>query len=587
MGKIVMPKNSALLNEIESVLDIYYHNNGWMPNDEYKVKLKAMIGDDQYVSSYTKKAQITSYFGFTEWEIDNPQSRRRITDSGKKMYEALKRNDTVAVQEILMHALETVKFGRDNFGCPTSDSDVEPPALFIRATLDLGYLTYREFAFLLWKLEDIGANYTDALNELRGLRSKGSIDIGEEANKYADCKPIMILVRWGFLSEDNTSSVGGKHIIIAPSVLSKYKSRLRNLKIYNIDMDVDKPIAADQNIISSDENTKTVILENKRLQTGTNILLYGVPGSGKSYTIQKEYCSNESRMERLVFHPDYTYSDFVGQIQPDISDGSVSYRFMPGPFTSILEKAYKNPEHEYFLIIEEINRGNAPAVFGEVFQLLDRKDRIKPEYDDGYPVGTSEYGITNTNIAKIVYGDSAHKVRIPSNLSIIGTMNTSDQNVFTLDTAFQRRWSMRLIESTFDNVEDSFKNHSILDSTITWKGFCEAINTTILTKSSGIASGEDKRMGPYFIHISDLEYDAREDDENCSPKERIKAKHHNSLFAEKVIKYLWDDAFKFSRTSVFKSNFISLEQVIRAFSANRGDERFSMFTDDMVNYFHN
>lgn len=86
MGKIVMPKNSALLNEIESVLKIYYEANDWIPNDVYKARLKALIGDDQYSSSYTKKAQITSYFGFTIWEdIHNPQSLRKITSAGKKM----------------------------------------------------------------------------------------------------------------------------------------------------------------------------------------------------------------------------------------------------------------------------------------------------------------------------------------------------------------------------------------------------------------------------------------------------------------------------------------------------------------------
>jgi len=224
MGKIVMPKNSALLNEIESVLQIYYEAETWITNDEYKTKLKAIIGDDQYSSSYTKKAQITSYFGFTIWEdIHNTQSRRRITDSGKQMYEAIKTNDTAQLQAVLMNALETVKFGRNNYGCPDSNSDVEPPALYIRAILDLGYLTYREFAFMLWKLEDLGANYTDTLVELRTLRSSGTIELGEEANKYADCKPIMILARWGFLSEDESDTTGGKHIIIAPEVLENMR----------------------------------------------------------------------------------------------------------------------------------------------------------------------------------------------------------------------------------------------------------------------------------------------------------------------------------------------------------------------------
>lgn len=97
----------------------------------------------------------------------------------------------------------------------------------------------------------------------------------------------------------------------------------------------------------------------------------------------------------LVFHPDYTYSDFVGQILPTVSaDDKVRYLFTPGPFTRLLWKAYHNPDIEYFLIIEEINRGNAPAIFGEVFQLLDRTTD-----DTSFPMGTSEYSITNANVS--------------------------------------------------------------------------------------------------------------------------------------------------------------------------------------------
>ena len=186
---------------------------------------------------------------------------------------------------------------------------------------------------------------------------------------------------------------------------------------------------------------------NAREENGTNILLYGVPGSGKSWTIEHEYCKPGTVVERLVFHPDYTNADFIGQILPvvDPVDKMVTYEFTPGPFTNILKEAYNNPSKSYVLIIEEINRGNAPAIFGDVFQLLDRTVKTKVMDGVSYPRGTSEYGITNENIAKAVYDDGKHKVRIPSNLSILGTMNTSDQNVFTLDTAFQRRWNMRLI----------------------------------------------------------------------------------------------------------------------------------------------
>lgn len=568
MGKIVMPKNSALLNEIESVLEIYYEANDWLPNDEYKAKLKSMIGDNQYSSSYTKKAQITSYFGFTIWEdISNPQSNRKITPSGKKMYQAIKAEDTAAVQDVLMNALETVKFGRDNYGCPESSSDVEPPSLYIRAILDMGYLTYREFAFLLWKLEDLGANYTDALAELKALRSGGAIDLGEEAKKYADCKPIMILVRWGFLAEDTTDASGGKHIIIAPEVLEKYETRLRNLKIYNIDMDCDEPITNDYLTLNEDNSIPVDIDKAERLKGGVNVLLYGVPGCGKSFTIMNKYCKDADTIERVVFHPDYTYGDFVGQILPltDADTGKIRYEFSAGPFTRILSDAYNNPGKKYCLIIEEINRGNAPAIFGDIFQMLDRDEN-----------GSGAYEITNADVAAkvYIYSQASKKIKLPSNLFIFATMNTSDQNVFTLDTAFQRRWNMRMVEN--DVTKSKLAQIPILDTTIKWADFADAINNLIITKNIGMTSSEDKRLGAYFVTEKDLRFFTTADG---ITQEEADDKNHN--FPEKVLKYLWDDAFKFTRDEVFKSDYDSLEKLIKAFETALGNKRFNVFADDI------
>ena len=354
--------------------------------------------------------------------------------------------------------------------------------------------------------------------------------------------------------------------------------------------------------------TLNVSPETNRLTVGCNVLLYGVPGSGKSWTIEHEYCRKGSKVERLVFHPDYTYSDFVGQILPAVDEGGqVSYKFTPGPFTNILSDAYQHPDTEFILIIEEINRGNAPAIFGEVFQLLDRKVEIRDFDDDGYPIGTSEYGITNADIATIVYGDPRHKVRIPSNLSIIGTMNTSDQNVFTLDTAFQRRWDMRLIENDFDNVDPMLANAEILDTTVTWRNFCVEINKIVVGNGARMTSAEDKRLGAYFVHLKDLQYNAQmgdlkdglydnlrkqESQKQISEIDRAKlseirdAMKQNRKFPEKVIKYLWDDAFKFNREVVFEtSEYQSLEQVIRAFMYAKGIERFKVFKDNVRDAF--
>lgn len=360
--------------------------------------------------------------------------------------------------------------------------------------------------------------------------------------------------------------------------------------------------------INSKRNPFGNVEKIKRLETGCNVLLYGVPGSGKSWTIEHEYCKKESKVERLVFHPDYTYSDFIGQILPNVAeDGQVSYKFTPGPFTNILKAAYHDPSTEYILIIEEINRGNAPAIFGEVFQLLDRKVEIDDANDDGFPIGTSEYGITNANIANIVYGNPNQKVRIPSNLSIIGTMNTSDQNVFTLDTAFQRRWDMRLIENNFDNVDPKLADAPILDTNVTWRRFCTEINRIVVGNNARLTSSEDKRLGAYFVHLKDLLYDEKMGDLSSGEYDTLRKKESNGTitetekarlteirdamkqnrkFPEKVIKYLWDDAFKFNREIVFETtDYQSLEQVIRVFMYAQGVQRFTMFKENVRSAF--
>lgn len=302
----------------------------------------------------------------------------------------------------------------------------------------------------------------------------------------------------------------------------------------------------------------------KRVTGGRNIILYGVPGSGKSYKIEAKYCNDEERMERIVFHPDYMNTDFIGQILPTItSDELITYKFTPGPFTRILEKAWNDPESEYYLVIEELNRGNAPAIFGEVFQLLDRKN------------SESEYSISNHNIALEVYKNPYKPIRIPSNLSILATMNTADQNVFTLDTAFQRRWDMEMIENNVSLADHA--DEEILDTTITWKVFTTVINKLILESNNTTLSSEDKRLGSYYIVKQDLI-----DDKN-NLQGSSKTNPFISSFAEKVIKYLWDDAFKFSRDKLFNKSYKSLETVINKFSEEKGIGRFKIFSDDIFN----
>lgn len=427
----------------------------------------------------------------------------------------------------------------------------------------------------------------------------------EEEKNYPANPSLRVNMRTDIQVAKNTGyyvdKVTGKNLVVfRPEFIYYYIENYKNLQ-YSSALTVHPGESNGTGVYEMDS-------QEERLTTGCNVLLYGVPGSGKSWTIEHEYCKPGSIVERLVFHPDYTYSDFIGQILPAVSeDGQVSYKFAPGPFTSILREAYNNPGKEYILIIEEINRGNAPAIFGEVFQLLDRKVEIRDIDDDGYPIGTSEYGITNMNIAEEMYGKDrkTEKVRIPSNLSIIGTMNTSDQNVFTLDTAFQRRWDMRLIENDFANVDPTLADAEILDTTVTWRNFCVEINKIVVGNSARMTSAEDKRLGAYFVHLRDLKfndamgdlkvYDALRkkeskgtltDDEKTQIAIIRDAIRQNRKFPEKVIKYLWDDAFKFNREVIFEvTEYQSLEQVIRAFMYAQGLDRFKVFKDNVKDAF--
>lgn len=301
----------------------------------------------------------------------------------------------------------------------------------------------------------------------------------------------------------------------------------------------------------------------------SQIIYYGVPGAGKSHKIEEEIKKSipsvqdrEYQVLRVVFHPDYTNADFEGQILPGVADGNIRYEFKPGPFTKILKRAYENPEKPFYLVIEEINRGNAAAIFGDIFQLLDRltDDENNNIGGNTYTKGWSKYFIENDFINaylrnKKEYSDSAYKdndtesaktffqnitftsntgIRLPPNLSLLATMNTSDQNVFALDNAFQRRWDLRLVPNEIP--EDSMQYNAEIENTgIKWGKFMAWANRKISESNNfaGTGSMEDRCLGAYFVI-----HDGR-------------GKIQSKIFAEKVIKYLWDDVFRMERETFF------------------------------------
>lgn len=299
------------------------------------------------------------------------------------------------------------------------------------------------------------------------------------------------------------------------------------------------------------------------------IIIYGAPGTGKSFSIQKELEKlnvPEENIFRVVFHKGYTYSDFIGYIAPDNNVESISYEFVPGPFSMALLKSYQ-VDSPVCLIIEEMNRGNCAAIFGDIFQLLDRDRKTG---NSEYPVGNGiirEYlmkeGETLDSYSDIVeLGDI--DIFIPNNLIIIGTMNTADQNVFTLDSAFKRRFKMRYLPISFESTEQLDKinllsKNNLFGGKYTWQDFAEYINRQIDFHNKDFYSiPEDKKFGPYFV-----------DEVDVSSRQG---------FCDKVLYYLKNDVFKYTEDILVGS----YEKIYDDF-VNKEVDIFKIFSKDDVN----
>lgn len=329
---------------------------------------------------------------------------------------------------------------------------------------------------------------------------------------------------------------------------------------------------------------RNVIMEKKKLAINPNngadnIIYYGAPGCGKSHKAKEEVKKVEeadsTRVLRVTFHPEYTNSDFVGQILPTIEKGEnneekVKYVFNPGPFTKALEKALTTDEWVY-LIIEEINRGNAAAIFGDLFQLLDRQKRLNPDGTENKDYGRSEYEITNINVSKYLSErielPDDFKIYIPRNLFIRATMNSSDQNVFTLDTAFKRRWDFEQVPNEFNDKEkEKFSKLYIPGTNVSWVDFLNKLNPAILDYKLNHNTAEDKQLGKYFV------------DEDCLTDHPMDIKDPQcqllaNKFAYKVLEYLWNDVCKIDKDTWFYTNeYKTLEQLIQAFKKPKANQ---------------
>ena len=338
-----------------------------------------------------------------------------------------------------------------------------------------------------------------------------------------------------------------------------------------------------------------------------NKIFYGVPGCGKSYYINKvvlnkllgsiddgnEKVDNWEDSEyvfRTIFYQDYSHADFVGQYMPkrDRTTGNLTYEFVPKTFTQALQKAYENPDKNVVLIIEELNRGEAASIFGDLFQLLDRDDNGQSEYkincDEIVDYLRQKWNEDSKNddefVSKIKENiKNSGKIYLPSNLYLLATMNTCDQNVFTLDTAFKRRWESEEIPNEFksgSDLEDLYIPYIFDDAQnkITWRYFVEVINDKIKNAIESEFFGDDRQIGCYFVKKSYLCDSTDIHDFNYISS--LEYKEKSKKFANKILEYLWNDVAKVNKEKWFKSGIKTLHDAISAFEENK-----QVFADDL------
>lgn len=327
--------------------------------------------------------------------------------------------------------------------------------------------------------------------------------------------------------------------------LNDYKSAVSDLLRGTYQKDEDREEA--------EENMELVFETGLTISYKRNRILFGAPGTGKSFKLEQEREKllgedNDTDYERVTFHPDYSYANFVGTYKPTMvkngDNKEIAYEYVPGPFMRVLVKALQsatslNPK-PYLLIVEEINRANVAAVFGDVFQLLDRNKK-----------NISEYSISTTNDMRAYLAEQLNvdeseveTIKIPDNMFIWATMNSADQGVFPTDTAFKRRWDF-----TYLGIDDAVETYSekIINKKyvlgkggfarlVGWNDLRKAINDVLSSESFNI--NEDKLLGPYFVAKSVLESEDESD--------------FIDVFKNKVLMYLFDDAVKQKKKTFFE-----------------------------------
>lgn len=308
-------------------------------------------------------------------------------------------------------------------------------------------------------------------------------------------------------------------------------------------------------------------IQCNKLNRNIQNIYFGAPGTGKSYGVDKLirncYPDIENKDNPFVFkttvYSDYSYYNFIGNIMPTSKNGEIRYDFKAGIFSQALAMAFEYSDKEIFLIVEEMSRGNIASIFGDIFQLLDRDENGVSEYSINNDLIIQHFDEKGINIGK--------KIFLPRNFHIIGTVNTSDQNVNVIDTAFKRRFEFVYVDVSPVCKDGTTVNEyvfNLVDKEFEWNKLYMSLNELITTK---LELSEDKQIGQFFIKFN-----------NYSNDEQKFAAIQN-----KLLHYLWDDV----QGAVISDEYRIFNKEYKTFSSLYKDfgKKANVFSEELIDLY--
>jgi len=465
--------------------------------------------------------------------------------------------DTSKYQDIIDSQLEKILYNNDKGFL------IHPIMFILKVLLIIGDVTGKygvsipEFKIFIATAKKWN-EYFEVVESILRYRSDSDYKNHCDANagKFSDCRYNILASNHSLLNNDNNG------VYIIDGCIQEARKKVAQYELRMLDID---------NLESYKKSLYSIDKPSDTAQT----IYYGCPGTGKSFEVKRlsegehgektVWYSKEKDAEgkyprvynptkeeqkeltnnifRTTFHPDYDYATFVGCYKPVKNGNSIDYLFVPQVFTNAYVAAYRHKDDPVYLIIEEINRGNCAQIFGDLFQLLDRNDQ-----------GESDYPIKpDTELAKYLESLNENlpteELKLPHNLHIYATMNTSDQSLFPMDSAFKRRWAMEYKPIEYDNEKAVGFTFKVNGKEHSWVEFLQKVNYMILNATDS----EDKQMGEFFIKSS------------VSEKE----------FINKVMFYIWNDVCK----DLYSSRRISPLYFMKITEPKDGEREYFTFAD--------